>query len=542
MTPTTKKAQIEEVMKCGRDPIYFINTYCKIFHAERGVIPFNTFPFQDKCVQDFLKHRFNIVLKSRQLGLSTIAAAYALWLALFHKAKEILVIATKLPTAVNFIKKVKVMLKSLPSWLCISPFEVTRQEVRFKNGSRVQAIPTSEDAGRSEALSLLIIDEAAWIRNFEDIWTGLYPTLSTGGSAIVLSTPNGVGGQYYKLYTDAEAKANNFNPIKLMWYVHPEHDEAWFKSESKQMSRRKVAQEMLCEFIGSGDTYVTAEDIAFLESIKKDPLFKGLGLMTGPEWTAVERDVWVWEQPEAGTKYILSADVARGDAADFSTFHIFNSKTGNVVAEFRGKVAPDRFAELIDKYGRKYNTAYVCPENNTFGWTTCAKLREARYPRLIFQNTKLSQPDSFIPSSDDKPGFSTQGNSKDLALSKFEEGIRNRTIKFFSARMINELRTFIWNGQKATAMKDSHDDLVMAAAIGSWLFDGMFGGKVGAVSNEMALFLGMGKTSTNYGTVPGNGHDVRPVFRPAMMPHVVHRPQNPNPHIADVNDFSWVMK
>ena len=541
MSSSTKAAQIAEVLKCGREPVYFINTYCKIFTTDQGIIPFKTFDFQDRCINDFIKHRFNIVLKSRQLGLSTIAAAYSLWLALFHKTKEILVIATKLPTAINFIKKVKVMLKSLPSWLVISPSESTRQEIRFMNGSRVQAIPTSEDAGRSEALSLLIIDEAAWIRNFEDIWTGLYPTLSTGGSAIILSTPNGVGGQYYKLYTDAEAKTNNFNPIKLMWFAHPKHDDAWFKSESKQMSRRKIAQEMLCEFIGSGDTYITAEDIAFLDSIKRDPIHKGLGLME-PTWIAIERDVWVWELPEVGAKYILSADVARGDAGDFSTFHIISNKTGEAVVEFRGKVAPDRFAELIEKYARKYNTAYVCPENNTFGWTTCRKLQESRYPRLMYQGTKLSQPDNFVPGDNDHPGFSTQGSSKEIALSKLEEGIRNRTIKFFSARMINELRTFIWNGQKASAMKDSHDDLVMSAAIGSWLFDGMFAGKVGVISSAMALFNGMSKTSTGYGTVPGNGREVQPVFRPAMMPHVVARPTSPNPYIADANDFSWVTK
>ena len=543
MTPTSKKAQYEEIMKCGRDPIYFINTYCKIFHPKRGVIPFATYEFQNRCVTDFVKHRFNIVLKSRQLGLSTITAAYSVWLAMFHKAKEILVIATKLPTAVNFVKKVRVMLKSLPAWLCITPFEATRQEVRFKNGSRIQAIPTSEDAGRSEALSLLIVDEAAWIRNFEDIWTGLYPTLSTGGSAIILSTPNGVGGQYYKLYADAEAKANEFNPIKLMWYVHPEHDQAWFDKETRQMSRRKVAQEMLCEFIGSGDTYITADDIAFLDSIKRDPIVKGLNLFSDAEkWKMYERDVWVWETPQQNAKYILSADVARGDAGDYSTFHIINGNAGDVVAEYMGKIAPDKFGIFIEKYATHYNKAWVCPENNTFGWTTNSKLKELRYPKLVYQNMKLSQAESYVPTDDDKAGFSTQGNSRELALSKLEEHVRNRSLKFVSARFVNELRTFIWNGQKAVAMKDCHDDLVMAAAIGAWIFDNMFGTTKQHGGNELALLRNMGKTSTNYQTVPGNGSEVAPVFRPAMMPYVVARPTNPNPRLQDVNDFSWVMK
>lgn len=541
MTPTSKKAQYDEIMKCGRDPIHFINTYCRIFHTKRGVIPFKTFPFQDDCVRDFINHRFNIVLKSRQLGLSTISAAYSLWFALFHKAKEILVIATKLKTAINFIKKVKTMLKGLPVWLQISQFEVTTQEVRFQNGSRVQAIPTSEDAGRSEALSLLIIDEAAWIRNFEDIWTGLYPTLSTGGSAIILSTPNGVGGQYYQLYVGAEAKTNEFNPIKLMWYVHPEHDQAWFDKEIKQMTRRKVAQELMCEFIGSGETYIGADEIAWLDSIKRDPIKKGLQLFDS-QWHVVERDVWIWETPQVGCKYILSADVARGDAADFSTFHVINGNTGLVAAEFMGKIAPDKFGILIEKYATVYNKAWACPENNTFGWTTNSKLKELRYPRLIYQNMKLSQADSFVASDNDKAGFSTQGNTRELALSKLEEHIRNKTLKFVSARFINELRTFIWNGQRAAAMKDCHDDLVIAAAIGAWIFDNMFGTISGKAASDLVLLQHIGKTSTSFASVPGNGNEVTPVFRPAMMPYVVSRPMTPDQKIRGINDFSWVVK
>lgn len=541
MSPTSKKAQYDEIMRCGRDPTYFINTYCKISHPERGNIPFETYPFQDRCIEDFIKHRFNIVLKSRQLGLSTITAAYSVWLALFHKSKEILVIATQLRTAVNFVKKVKVMLKSLPAWLNISASEATRQEVRFKNGSRIQAVPTSEDAGRSEALSLLIVDEAAWVRNFEDIWTGLYPTLSTGGSAIILSTPNGVGGQYYQLYSGAEAKTNEFNPIKLMWWVHPEHDQAWFEKETRQLNRRKVAQELLCEFIGSGDTYITADDIAWLDSVKRDPVARGLNLFDST-WMTYERDVWIWETPKVSHKYILSADVARGDATDFSTFHIINGTTGTVVAEFMGKIAPDKFGIFIEKYASFFNKAWVCVENNSFGWATNSKLKELKYQRLVYEKMKLSNAESFIATDNDKAGFSTQANSRELALAKLEEHIRNRTLQFFSARLVNELRTFIWTGQKAQAMKDCHDDLVLAGAIGAWIFDNMFGAAKSFGNNELALLANIGKTSTNYRTVPGNGNEVISPFRPAMMPYVVSRPTNPDQRMQDVNDFSWVIK
>src|SRR5574338_1166850 len=119
--------KIQEILKCGKDPIYFIKKYVKIQHPKRGTIPFLTYDFQDNCVRDFVNHRFNIIVKSRQLGLSTVTAGFALWLAIFHKDKNILVIATKLPTAVNFIKKVKFMLNSLPPWLLLTEFRDTQQ-------------------------------------------------------------------------------------------------------------------------------------------------------------------------------------------------------------------------------------------------------------------------------------------------------------------------------------------------------------------------------------------------------------------------------
>ena len=229
MARNTKQAQIKEILKCGKDPIYFFNKYVKIQHPQQGTIPFKTYPFQDRCVNDFKQHRFNIVLKSRQLGLSTITAAYAMWMVLFHKAKNVLVIATKLAVEQNFIRKCKFLLASCPKWLILPQVvKNNSQAIEFNNGSVIKAIPTSEDAGRSEALSLLIVDEAAFVRNFDTLWTGLYPTLSTGGEAIILSTPNGVGGQYYDLYVLADKGENVFNPIKLPWDVHPDRDDIWF--------------------------------------------------------------------------------------------------------------------------------------------------------------------------------------------------------------------------------------------------------------------------------------------------------------------------
>jgi hypothetical protein len=508
-----KEQQVKEIIHCGKDPVYFIKTYTKIHHSVKGIIPFETYPFQDDCVREFEKHRFNIVLKSRQLGLSTICAGYATWFALFHKAKNILIIANKLETAVNFLKKVKAILQSVPPWMLLTKYEMNMRSIRFSNGSVITAIPTSDDAGRSEALSLLIVDEAAIIRNFEEVWTGLYPTISTGGRVIVLSTPKGVGGQYYKLWADAEAGLNDFNPIKLPWFVHPEHDEVWFTKETRGLKEKDIAQEFLCDFISSGETFLQAPELEYLHSSIEPPIEK----------TGDDRNVWVWHQPIPGAKYVMSADVARGDSTDCSTFHIIESETCTVAAEYKGKVPPDKFADLINVFGRKYNNALVCPENNTFGYTTAIRLRDLNYPRLYYASARGNIYDYKPLNQDEVPGFSTQAKSRIQILSKLEELVRNKILKSRSQRLYSEMQTFIWSGSKAQARKDSNDDLIMSLSIGVWLLDVVFG--TGSVDNDLhkTLISAMSVSSRTapLPTGPRNPADINPIFRGASSENVL---------------------
>jgi hypothetical protein len=459
----SKDKQVAEIITCGKNSSYFINKYVKIQHPTKGLVPFETYNFQDRCLNDFSDHRFNIILKSRQLGISTLAAAYALWLALFYKDKAILIIATKLAVAQNFIKKVKVMLQNLPTWLVMPQVRSdTKQTVEFSNGSSIKAIPTSDDAGRSEALTLLIVDEAAFIGNFEELWTGLYPTLSTGGRAIVLSTPNGVGGQYHKLYSEAEAGLNEFNPIKLMWDVHPERDELWFENESKNMTRKQVAQELLCDFAASGETFLGANELESIMMQTQTPIERW-----GPEM-----GVWVWKYALTEHKYIISADVARGDGADYSAFHVIDTNSSEQVCEFKGKIPPDQFAVLLNEAGMRYNKALLCPENNSYGYAVCMKLKELGYPNLYYRDKKFKYMSGLAGSEEiAQIGFTTGPGNRTKILTKLEEVIRNKQIKIRSSRLFEELKTFSWMGSTPKAMKGYNDDLVMSLAIGVWLFD-----------------------------------------------------------------------
>lgn len=233
----------QEYVKCAADPVHFMKKYAKIQHPVRGKILFELWNFQEDVLRDFQDHRYNICLKSRQLGISTLIAGYSLWLMLFKTDQNILVIATKQETAKNLVTKVRVMYDNLPSWLKTSVIEDNKLSLRLKNGSQIKAVSAAADAARSEALSLLIIDEAAFIDEIEEIWASAQSTINTGGSAIINSTPNGVGNFYHKQWVGAKNKSNLFNPIFLHWTVHPERDQTWRDQQDIILGPALAAQE-----------------------------------------------------------------------------------------------------------------------------------------------------------------------------------------------------------------------------------------------------------------------------------------------------------
>lgn len=555
-SPLSRQQQVSEIVKCGKDPVYFMKKYAKIQHPKRGLLPFETYPFQDECIEHFEKMRFNIILKSRQLGLSTVTAAYATWYAIFKKDKNVLVIATKLSTAMNFIKKVRIILDNIPLWLLLTKFEPTKQSIAFSNGSQITAVPTSPDAGRSEALSLLIVDEAAHIRDFEEIWTGLYPTLSEGGNAIIISTPNGVGGQYYRLWSEGENGPGlmldddgnpiegeeaptddaRFNCIRLPWHVHPDHDKTWFDKETRNLSKRKVAQEYLCDFISSGDTFLQPEDLDFLRDCIEPPIKK-----EGPA-----QGVWVWDVPTPNRKYVISSDVSRGDSNDYSTFHVLDYDSCEVVAEYMGKIPPDKLADLLLEYGKKYNNAVICVEKNTFGYFTNVRLRDLGYPRLFYPGMTGNIFEKIDHNPDTVPGFDTQSKSRQQILAKLEELIRNKTLKTSSQRLYNQLQAFIWNGSRAQAAKDSHDDLVISAAIGAWLTAGMSVSDADGEAMAMAMLKATTATRRDSSHLPGDIEAAKPLVNPnirGINPYNVSKPRDHSQiRHADVSDFSWLLK
>jgi hypothetical protein len=384
---------------------------------------------------------------------------------LYHRDKNILVMATKFKTASNLVKKVKAIMKNVPEFLRIAEISIdNRASFELSNGSQIQAASTSGDAGRSEALSLLVIDEAAHVENLDELWAGLYPTISTGGRVIALSTPNGVGNWFHKTYTEAIEGSNDFHPVHLSWDIHPNRDQAWFEKETRNMSRREIAQELECNFNTSGESVIHPDDIAWLESGVCDPKYR----------TGFDRNMWIWEEYKQECSYLLVADVARGDGADYSVFHIIKLETMEVVAEYQGKPSLDMYANVLQQAGKEYGNCLLVVENVGIGISILEKLIDLEYPNLYYS---VKGTHEFIESHQGQSqnnavaGFTTSSKTRPLIVAKLEEFVRNKLIKVYSVRFSNELRTFIWHNGKPQAMRGYNDDLIMSLAIGCWVRD-----------------------------------------------------------------------
>tara|TARA_R110000796_G_scaffold75044_3_gene168532 strand:- start:1949 stop:3532 length:1584 start_codon:yes stop_codon:yes gene_type:complete len=460
-----------EFSRCAKDPVHFMRKYCYIQHPHKGKIKFNLYPFQETALTSLRDNDYNVILKSRQLGISTLSAGYSLWLMLFHNDKNILVIATKQEVAKNLVTKVRVMHDGLPGWLKGNCVEDNKLSLRFSNGSQVKAISSSGDAGRSEALSLLIIDEAAFVDQIDDIWASSQQTLATGGGAIILSTPNGTGNFFHKTWVGAEAGTNGFNPIKLHWTMHPDREQDWRDKQDQLLGEKMAAQECDCDFITSGYTVVDGTTLQwYLEQQVQDPIEK----------RGFDNNYWIWEYPDYGKDYMISADVARGDSTDYSTFHVIDVETLTQVAEYKGQLPTKDFGNMLVNAATEWNNALLVIENANVGWAAIQPAIDRDYPNLFYSTADLTTIDTGIQlkkrydlKSKEKmvPGFTTTSKTRPLIISKLDTYFREKACTVRSKRLIDELFVFVWKGSKAQAQGGYNDDLVMAFSIGMWVRD-----------------------------------------------------------------------
>lgn len=481
-----RKQLAEEYLKCVKNPSYFIRNYVKIVHQKRGLIDFDLFKFQERALRDLFNYRFNVIFKSRQMGITTLLSAYALWLMLFNDHKGVLALSFKQDKAKNLVTKVKRMHRNLPSWLKEGVKVDNQLKFKFENGSEITAEATTEDSGRSESVSFVIIDEAASISNADEVWAAIKLTLDVGnGNCAVVSTPKGVGDFFHKTITGAKTGGNakkksrdpeiwegtgrnDFHLLKLPWDLHPERGKKWREEQTRTMGKKKAARECDCVFTASGDTVIDQKLVSW---------YKDFAAKTPEEEHRRGRgEVWVWQPPKPESRYVLGSDVARGDASDFSTFQIFDADTMEQAAEYQGKMPPADFGDLLRAYGTAYNDALVVVERDSYGWAAMQQIVDKGYNNLLYTSNDLK----FVDVDEDsnaklKPGIGTNRNSRKLIISNFTRFINNRWARIRSERLMEELDTFVWKGrgmrQKPEHMNGYHDDLIFAAAFAMWARD-----------------------------------------------------------------------
>lgn len=523
-----------EIGKSLKDPIYAIESYLETEdRTQGGFVPFKLFPRQKELVRAYESHEHNIVMKPRQAGISTTTAAYLAILTALSSNKstqKILIAANKQETAKEFLKKIRDFTVQLPSWMDVyrgpnsdswfDPEKNSSSHYKLWNGSEVKAVASSKDALRGYTPSVIVVDEAAFIEGNkgEEFYTAAQPSLSTGGRSILISTPNGHDPLYHKAYTTAERGKNNFNIVSMKWYEDPRyngrndgsgmswllHDEKtgdvveeivdpksgqgeeskvpestwvemikkgytprskWFDDMCAQLNHnaRSIAQELLCSFVGSGDNVIDDKYKNRQERDNvKDPIRK--------EW--VDGNMWIWEDPIQGHQYILAADPSSGSSDDFAGLCIWDFTTGNQVAEYHGKVAPDVLGEICKYYGESYDAFIVVDITGGWGASVVLKLIELGYPkkRLYYDITvgiDSVENNKALQKYMDKgklPGLNFQKN-RNTIVSKLEEAIRMDSFKIRSKRALMEIETFVFIGGRADHMKGYHDDLLMSIAM-----------------------------------------------------------------------------
>ena len=517
----------QEYIKCASDPVYFMKKYYWIQHPTRGRTQFNLYPFQEKVLNLFQDNSYNIVNKSRQLGISTLVGAYTLWMMLFQKDKNILCIATKQETAKNLVTKVKFGYENLPSWLKLKAIENNKLSLKLANGSQIKAVSAASDSGRSEAVSLLIIDEAAFIDNIEEIFASAQQTLATGGGCIAISTPYGTGNWFHKTWIKAEAKDNSFLPIRLPWTVHPERDQRWRDTQTSDLGPRLAAQECDCDFSTSGDTAIEPEILNwYIETYQKDPI----------ERRGIDGNYWIWEHPDFSRTYVVTADVARGDGKDFSAFHVIDVDSNTQVAEYKGQLGTRDYGNFLVGVAVEYNDALLVIENATYGWDVIQTAIDRGYRNLYYSpksDTALTNVEMYLDRYENGngmvPGFTNSLRTRPLVISKLISYIHERSVTIQSKRLLEEFRTFIWKNGKAQSMDGYNDDLVLSFGFAMFLRDTSLRFKQTGIDLARAS---LNSISSGYMPVMSNNH----------TPHNVHNdPWTMDDGMGGKENLNWLI-
>lgn len=587
MNITDKRQLLLEYARCAKDPSYTIESYFETFDkTQEGFVPFKLFDKQKLLISNYEGNRFNLVLKYRQAGISTVTAAYAAVktaFAISDNPERVLILANKQETAVEFLNKITGFIKQLPDWVNISFDKSSQKHVRLSNGSELKAVATSTDALRGYTPTIMILDEAAFIEGGQALWSACLAAIGTGGKAFLISTPNGLDEIYYEAYEGAVSGTNKFKITHLRWWQDPrfnkdlrliktndmvnwiqkpvaEKDEhiiesavdlhfdvimkfiedgykphsTWYENMCRDMNlnKRMINQELECAFIGSGDNVIEGEVLRKQEEINvTDPVFKD------KEW---DNNVWVWKMPQKGHRYILALDVSRGDSEDATGMCIIDYDTFEQVLEYHGKVPPDIAAQLVDHYGRMYNALSTFDITGGMGIAATSKLKDLNYPKSLLHYDNVNDDIYYIPPPDAIPGINfASRNRRSQIIAALEEAVSRGDFKIRSERLIAELKKFIYKNGKPDHMKGSHDDLIMALGMCLFVANTSFK-KLHEADNLTKAMLDSWKTNVNT-TPTKSSYLLEDTIKSTPQDGKVYAQREINDNILqNTRDFSWL--
>ena len=457
------KEQIEEYIKCAKDPIYFVKNYMKIIHVDKGLIPFDLYDYQEKMITNFNDERFVITKMPRQSGKSTAVISFILHYILFNESKNVALLANKAELARELLDRLKKAYENLPLWLQQGITVWNKGSIELENGSKILATSTTGSAARGQSFSLVFLDEFAFVQHniANDFFKSVYPTISSGQETkmIIVSTPKGMN-HFYKMWVEAEEQRSNFKTLSVDWWETPGRDSDWKLQQIANTSEEDFNQEFACEFLGSTNTLVNVNILRNLAFI--NPTFQKNGF---DQYGEIHPD----------HQYVVTVDTARGVGLDNSAFVVVDITTipYRVVAKFKDSlISPLLYPELIYNVATNYNEAFVLVEINDIGEQIANILaNDLEYENIFVTNIKgrAGQVIGGGFSSNRQLGVRTTKQVKRIGCSTLKDLIENNKIIIEDFDIIEEMSNFINKKDSYQADEGYHDDLVMCLVLFSWL-------------------------------------------------------------------------
>lgn len=460
--------------------------------------------FHRDVLEGWMSNALNLEYKARQIGVTWLAAGLALWTALYRPHSRVLIVSINEDEAKKVIARIWGMYKRLPPYLK-DHVTVTKparggdpsQEVEFTDGegrkSTILALPATENAGRSDTATLLILDEFAFQQYARSTWKGAFPTVDGGGTAIVISTANGVhneqtgeGNFFHFLWVNALT----MGIAARFWgvFAHPDRDENWYATNAAALPPTDRAQEYPRTpeegFLGTGSSHFDLEalnwyrakwreekrQIRYRMRITEEPVAYDGALVRAKRDRHAMGEWRIYREPEPGRKYAIWADVATGRGMDFSAAYVIDLHDGAWVAAFHAKVPEEIYATNLYYAGRWYNDALVAVENQGgYGKAVIIYMRSnanGRRPYAKMYRDTKEVDETTKPTERDDYGYPMGQQQRALVISLLEEAIRTKWLPWLDPELDMEARTF---GPAKTlpsprAQDGTNDDRVMAAA------------------------------------------------------------------------------